>query len=137
MKRRDFFSIAGLPLVLPTETIPNVPIPNGVVTKSAAQVKKEDNVGEAATYYEGRTPQTNHLSVGSWRVQPGRSPHGAHKHPEEELLVFTEGSGEVSIQNKRYKVAHGSIMYCAGNLLHGVYNTGSDDMLFYFIKWKS
>jgi quercetin dioxygenase-like cupin family protein len=123
-------------LILREESIPNAPIPNGVVAKRGARVMKQENIGEAATYYEGRTLETNHLSVGTWRVEPGKSPHGAHTHPEEELLVFTEGTGEVSIQDKRYKVAPGSVMYCAGNLLHGVYNTGPDNMLFYFVKWK-
>ena len=26
-------------------------------------------------------------------------------------------------------------MYCAGNRMHGITNTGEDKMLFYFWKW--
>ena len=114
MQRRDLFALAALPLLAPEGSL----IPNGVVAKDQAH-------------------QTKNLSVGSWRIGPGKSPHGVHTHPEEELLVFTEGSGEVSIQETRYKVLPGSIMYCAGNLPHGVYNTGATEMLSYFIKWKA
>jgi len=133
MQRRDLFAFAALPMLPQGHSS----IPNGVVTKSEARLTSQGNIGDSATYYDGRTSHTENLSVGTWRVGPGKSPHGAHSHPEEELLVFTEGSGEISIEEKRYKVAPGSIMYCAGNLLHGVYNTGQTDMLFYFIKWKA
>src|SRR5690349_13627739 len=125
MQRRDLFALAGIPLTLRGEINPSAPIPNGVVTKSGAPVTKQEGIGEAANDSEGRNLQTNRLSVRTWRVEPGKSRHGAHTHPEKELLVFTEGTGEVSIQDNRYKVAPGSVMYCAGNLLHGVYNTGS------------
>jgi len=133
MQRRDLFALAALPLLAPEGSL----IPNGVVAKDQAHVTSQGNVGEAASYYDGRTDQTKNLSVGSWRIGPGKSPHGVHTHPEEELPVSTEGSGEVSIQETRYKVLPGSIMYCAGNLPHGVYNTGATEMLFYFIKWKA
>lgn len=136
MQRRNFLALAALPSLRGIS--PQGPlIPDGVVSQNQARVTPAGAIGEAAVYEEGHTDQLQHLSVGTWRVNPGKSPHNVHTHPEEELLVFIQGTGEISIKGKRSKVAPGSVMYCAGNLPHGVYNTGSEDMLFYFIKWKA
>lgn len=142
MQRRKFFALAGLPALpalagLPLLLAESERIRNGVVTKDSVTINKIPGVGEAATYYGGRTDQLKNLSVGTWRILPGKSPHDIHTHPEEELLVFAEGSGKVSIDGKSSPVAAGSIMYCAANLPHGVYNTGAVDMLFYFVKWRA
>lgn len=77
------------------------------------------------------------LATGSWRIQPGKSPHDVHRHPEEELLIFTEGTGEIVIAGVRQPVKPGSVMYCAANVLHGVFNGPSSEMLFYFVKWRA
>jgi hypothetical protein len=29
------------------------------------------------------------------------------------------------------------MMYCAGNKLHGIKNTGKTPLLFYYFKWKA
>ena len=69
-------------------------------------------------------------------VKAGMSPHAPHTHPEEEFMVITEGTGEISMEGKITKVAPGSMMYCAGNKLHGIVNTGKTPLLFYFYKWQ-
>ena len=65
------------------------------------------------------------------------APHPPHEHPEEEIMVITEGSGEISVEGKVTKVANGSSMYCAAGKLHGVVNTGKSPLLFYYFKWKA
>jgi mannose-6-phosphate isomerase-like protein (cupin superfamily) len=140
MQRRDLFALAVVPSMhclaaLSLNSAERELVPNGVVTKDAVRIDRIPGIGESRTYYGGRTDQLKDLSVGTWRVLPGKSPHGVHTHAEEELLVFAEGMGEVSINGERSKVSVGSVMHCASNLPHGVYNTGSDDMLFYFVKW--
>ena len=137
MRRRDLFVLPVFPILagLPLFSSGDKTIVNGVVDKNAVRATPINGVGESATYYDGRTDHLKHLNVGTWRVLPGQSPHNIHTHPEEEVLVFTEGAGEISIDGKRYPVASGSVMYCAANLPHGVYNTGHDIMLFYFVKW--
>jgi quercetin dioxygenase-like cupin family protein len=77
------------------------------------------------------------MTAGNLLLMPGKSPHPPHQHPEEEILFITEGSGEVTIAGKPYKVSAGSAMYCEANKLHGITNTGSKPLLFYFCKWKA
>ncbi len=75
------------------------------------------------------------MTAGSLRLKPGMSPHPPHQHPEEEIMMITEGLGEVSVDGKTTKVASGSMMYCAGGKLHGIVNTGKTPLLFYYYKW--
>lgn len=91
--------------------------------------------GDVTVYFDGPTDQLAAMTAGSLRLKPGMSPHPPHQHPEEEMMVLTEGTGEISVDGKITKVAPGSMMYCAGNKLHGIVNTGKTPLLFYYYKW--
>jgi len=77
------------------------------------------------------------MVAGSLLLNPGATPHPPHQHPEEEFLLVTEGAGEILVDGKIHKVGPGSMMYCEGNALHGIENTSSEPMLFYYYKWKA
>jgi quercetin dioxygenase-like cupin family protein len=101
-----------------------------------AQVTQEP-FGDLAIYFNGPTEQVHAMTAGSLRLKPGMSPHPPHQHPEEEFMVVTEGVGEITVDGKRTKVRPGSMMYCGAGLVHGVVNTGTVPLLFYFYKWKA
>jgi len=109
---------------------------NGTVDKANAKVTHEV-FGDLRIYHEGRTDQLGALTFGSLLLKPGMSPHPPHQHPEEEIMILTEGSGEISVEGKVTKVAAGSSMYCGAGKLHGIVNTGKSPLLFYFFKWKA
>jgi quercetin dioxygenase-like cupin family protein len=69
-------------------------------------------------------------------LNPGAAPHPPHSHPEEEIVLFTEGTGEASIDGKTTRVAQGSMMFCAADRTHGILNTGNTPMTFYYWKWR-
>jgi quercetin dioxygenase-like cupin family protein len=77
------------------------------------------------------------MTAGSLSLKPGMSPHPPHQHPEEEIMIVTEGSGEIVVEGKVTPVAPGSMMYCAAGKLHGIKNTGTKPLLFYFCKWRA
>ena len=64
-------------------------------------------------------------------LDPGATPHPPHRHPEEEFLIIASGTGEIECAGVTSQVGPGAIMYCAGNTLHGITNTGhgADDVL--------
>lgn len=99
--------------------------------------RKQFPQGAVQLFLNGPTDQLKDLATGTWQVKAGMSPHDIHRHPEEELLIFVEGEGEIEISGARQTVAPGSVMYCAANLPHGVFNSSKSDMLFYFVKWKA
>jgi mannose-6-phosphate isomerase-like protein (cupin superfamily) len=88
-------------------------------------------------YFNGPTDQLSGVSAGACVLEPGMSPHPVHQHPEEEFLIIGAGTGEIECAGKVSKVSAGAMMYCAGNTLHGITNTGDVPMTFYWSKWMA
>jgi mannose-6-phosphate isomerase-like protein (cupin superfamily) len=111
-------------------------LPNSTLDASKAKLTREA-FGDLRIYYEGPTDQLKSMTAGSLLLKAGMSPHPPHQHPEEEFMVVTEGTGEISVEGKITKVGAGTMMYCAANKLHGIVNTGKTPLLFYFYKWQA
>ena len=107
---------------------------DGVITLGT--VKSEMEAGcRAFVHYNGPTDMLSGMCTGMAVLDPGASPHPPHRHPEEEFLIVSEGTGEIECDGKTTQVGPGAIMYCAGNVLHGITNTGKVPMTFYWSKW--
>jgi quercetin dioxygenase-like cupin family protein len=109
---------------------------NSVVDEKNAKLTNE-TFGDLRIYYDGPTPQLKAMTAGSLRLKPGMAPHPPHEHPEEEFMVVTEGTGEISVEGNVTKVSVGSMMFCGAGKLHGIVNTGKTPLTFYFYKWKA
>jgi len=107
-----------------------------VLDPATAKFAKEP-FGDHYLYFDGPTNELSVMVAGSLLLNPGATPHPPHQHPEEEFLLVTEGAGEILVDGKIHKVGPGSMMYCEGNALHGIENTSSEPMLFYYYKWKA
>jgi mannose-6-phosphate isomerase-like protein (cupin superfamily) len=110
-------------------------LPDSVIDPSTAKVTHEP-FGDHYVYFDGPTDQLAVMVAGSLRLHPRASPHPPHQHPEEEFLLIAEGTGEILVDGKINQVGPGSQMYCHGNALHGIENTGATPMLFYYYKWR-
>jgi divalent metal cation (Fe/Co/Zn/Cd) transporter len=97
----------------------------------------QEPFGEHFLYFDGATDELSVMVAGSLRLHPGASPHPPHQHPEEEFMLVTEGKGEILVDGTINPVGPGSMMYCRGNAMHGIENTGTEPMLFYYYKWKA
>jgi len=87
------------------------------------------------THYNGPTDQLSGLCAGMCVLDPGSTPHPPHTHPEEEFMIVASGTGEIVCAGKTTQVGPGAMMYCAGNVEHGITNTGKVPMTFYWSKW--
>lgn len=134
MKRRRLL-MSAMALAVPGAAAPPK-LPDGVMDEKRAKLTKEP-FGDLRIYYEGPTDQVKSMTAGSLRLNAGASPHPPHKHPEEEFMLITEGTGEMTVDGKPSKVGPGTMMYCAANKLHGIVNTGKTPLLFYFWKWQA
>jgi mannose-6-phosphate isomerase-like protein (cupin superfamily) len=111
-------------------------LPDGVLNRE--DVKPEQYPGcTVFSYYNGPTDQLSGMSTGMAILEPGASPHEPHQHPEEEFMIVASGSGEIVCGGETTQVGPGGIMYCAGNVLHGITNTGREPMTFYWSKWTA
>jgi mannose-6-phosphate isomerase-like protein (cupin superfamily) len=137
-KRRDLMKLAGLNALaaLAGATASAPKLPNATIGAEQAKLSKEV-FGDLRIYFEGPTDQVKSMTAGSLLLKPGMSPHAPHRHPEEEFMVITQGTGEISMDGEITKVAAGSMMYAAAGRLHGIVNTGKAPLLFYFYKWQA
>lgn len=133
--RREFLSAAAAQSALSTAPRKS-PIANKAISPEETRTSQFPQ-GLVRLYLSGPTDQLKDLATGTWRIKAGKSPHDVHQHPEEELLIFVEGAGEIVIAGVRQAVKPGSVMYCAANVPHGVFNGPSSEMLFYFVKWRA
>jgi mannose-6-phosphate isomerase-like protein (cupin superfamily) len=92
-------------------------------------------VGEHRVYFEGSTQGLKSLVIGSLALNPGQQPHPPHTHADEEVMAVFEGTGEIIMNGTPSDVGPGTVMYAAPNYLHGVRNTGSVPLMFYYFKW--
>jgi mannose-6-phosphate isomerase-like protein (cupin superfamily) len=97
---------------------------------------KGEPVGKNGVYLSGDTPASTKFVTGRFELQPGKSPHAPHTHPEEEVMIITSGHGEIFCDGKTTKVGPGSVMYTTPNASHGITNTGEEPIVFYYVKWE-
>ena len=135
-KRRDVWKAAAFAAALPLSPAAFAKtLPDSTLDAAKAKLMREP-FGDLRIYFDGPTEQLKAMTAGSLLLKAGMTPHPPHQHPEEEFMVITEGSGEISIGGKITKVGPGAMMYCGANKLHGIVNTGKTSLLFYFYKWQ-
>jgi mannose-6-phosphate isomerase-like protein (cupin superfamily) len=98
---------------------------------------KGEPVGKIGIYVSGDTPASSKFVTGRFVLSPGKSPHAPHTHLEEEVMIVESGNGEIFCDGKTTKVGPGSVMFTTPNASHGITNTGSEPIVFYFVKWAS
>ncbi len=103
----------------------------------AAFSDKGEKVGQNGVYLSGDTPASTKFATGRFVLEPGKSPHAPHTHAEEEVMIIESGHGEILCDGKTTKVGPGSVMFTTPNVSHGINNTGSEPIVFYYIKWES
>lgn len=109
-------------------------LPDGVMTIDGVPADVQPGC-RVFVHYNGPTDQLSGLCAGMAVLDPGASPHPPHRHPEEEFMIVAAGTGEIECGGKTTTVGPGDIMYCAGDVLHGITNTGKVPLTFYWSKW--
>jgi len=91
--------------------------------------------GDHRIFMQGPTEMMETFESGSVSLKPGQTPHAPHRHVDEEIMLVTEGTGEIEVEGEVTKVAAGSMMYTGSNKEHGITNTGDTELVFYYFKW--
>lgn len=110
-------------------------LPDGVVDLDALESSDPVSGCRVFTHYNGPTDQLSGLCAGMCVLEPGSSPHPPHQHAEEEFMIVASGTGEIECAGRTSQVGPGAMMYCAGNVLHGITNTSKVPLTFYWSKW--
>ena len=111
-------------------------LPEGVLEIDALEPESQNGC-TVFVHYNGPTDQLSGVCTGMAVLEPGASPHPVHQHPEEEFLIIAAGTGAIECDGRTTDVGPGAIMYCAGNTPHGIVNTGTVPLTFYWSKWMA
>src|SRR2546425_6417684 len=96
-KRRDLMKLAGWSaLAALGARAAGARISNDVIGSGKTRLTREA-FGDLRIYFQGATDQVGSMTAGSLLLKPGMSPHPPHQHPEEEFMVITEGTGEITL----------------------------------------
>ena len=94
-----------------------------------------DNVGgdivkDSDTYQLKDNTILKNLVLSSTLLHAGKQTTG-HKHEgQEEVYFFVSGSGEMSVDEKRFNIKPGDIVLIEDGEFHRVYNTSQQDLYF-------
>ena len=120
------------------DSVKTGPMLKSSVVKQAGLPAEGDSPGaKAYVHFNGPTKQLAAVATGVVTLEPGARPHPPHRHPEEELMVIGTGTGEIVVDGVTSHVKTGDMMYAEANVLHGIVNTGSTNMTFYFTKFMA
>jgi mannose-6-phosphate isomerase-like protein (cupin superfamily) len=135
--RRAFLgaSTAALPFIAGLASGQQPHLPSLVIDPATAKLTHE-SYGDQRIYFDGSTGQLRALTVGSLALKAGMVPHPPHQHPEEEIMLVTEGTGVITVETKSYQAGAGSMMYCSAQRMHGI-TAGPHGLTFYFYKWRA
>jgi mannose-6-phosphate isomerase-like protein (cupin superfamily) len=106
------------------------------IEKSTALLEEYGRVnmfmtGDANTY------GLKDVSSGILSIFPGNEAHPPHQHVEEEFLLITKGSGTWNINGKEIKAKTGDLLYASPWDMHGIYNSDTTNLEFFFVKWNN
>ena len=107
---------------------------SGVVKTETLQPEGAAPGAKAYVHFNGPTQQLAALAAGLVTLEPGAQPHPPHRHPEEEIMIVGEGTGEFFMNGAATQVKTGDMVFAESDVLHGVRNTGQTRMTFYFVK---
>jgi (S)-ureidoglycine aminohydrolase len=103
---------------------------NGSKTEATA-------TGERKAILEGSSSHLSNLEIHATTIAPGKAPHAAHQHAEEELIVIKEGILRVTIKDSSWLLGPGSVAVMLPGDMHGFVNAGKTNATYYVIKSTS
>lgn len=124
-----------LSLLLPAlMAVPSTPaLPSKCYEFTELPVKKDAKTGnESRQVFDGYTHTGYPIDLHMTTLQPGLMPHAPHHHAHEEAMFVKEGTLEVTMADKKWRIGPGSVVYVNSNDEHGLKNVG-DMAAIYFV----
>jgi quercetin dioxygenase-like cupin family protein len=137
--RRDIFvaAIAAACTLAAYAVADRLPVLGSAAFDWNSIAAKATDVGSVRSFFKSRTATVDELEVHVTTLDPGKSPHPPHRHPNEEMVIIRQGTVEVLINGEWKRVGPGSVVFFASNQLHGLRNVGSEQAIYHVINWKT
>ena len=102
-----------------------------------AITSRQTDVGAVRQFFRAPTATLAELECHVTTLNPGKTSHPPHKHPNEELVIVKEGTVEVLVNGELKRAGPGSVIFNASNQLHGIRNVGQQQATYHVINWSS
>jgi quercetin dioxygenase-like cupin family protein len=142
MNRRDVSFLllglgAGITATVFAQTGEKAPaVASGVYAWESFPVEQTAS-GQRRAVFDGYTTTVDRLETHVTTLNPGKAPHAAHKHPDEDLVYVREGVVEATINGVTKLAPAGSVIFYASNDLHGMRNVGDVPASYFVLRWTS
>ena len=103
---------------------------------NAVPAKTTDS-GSVRSFFKMRTATLEQLEVHVTTLNPGKSPHPPHRHPNEEMIIIRQGTVEALVNGDWKRVGPGSVIFFASNQLHGLRNVGTEPAIYHVVNFKT
>jgi quercetin dioxygenase-like cupin family protein len=117
----------------PAAHLRNPTLPSGVFDWEKLKVEVT-KTGERRQVLKGSTATMDSLTCHCTSLAGGVAAHGAHRHPDDEIVLVKEGTMEAIIEGKAQTAGPGSVFFFASNDLHGMRNAGADRAAYFVIR---
>ncbi|MDA0203843.1 MAG: cupin domain-containing protein [Acidobacteria bacterium] len=131
---RKSFLLAGVVLAAAGVMTMSAQVKDGVVGETSIRPAMHP-FGDHRIFMQGPTEMMKSFESGNVYLKRGETPHPPHRHIDEEIMLITQGTGEIVVEGEVTKVNPGSMMYTGSNKEHGIVNTGDTELVFYYFKW--
>lgn len=91
--------------------------------------------GERRDFFDGPTATLTNFECHATTLNPGETPHEAHRHPDEEMVVVKDGTVEVTINGRAQSAGAGSVFFFASGDLHGLRNVGATTASYHVFRF--
>ena len=142
MNRRDASFLllglgAGIAATVFAQTGEKAPaLASGVYSWDSFPVEQTAS-GQRRAVFDAYTTTVDRLETHVTTLNPGKAPHAAHRHPDEELIYVREGVVEATINGVTKLAPAGSVIFYASNDLHGMRNAGDVPASYFVLRWTS
>lgn len=109
----------------PERATAQAPLHSWVFSADSARSRKSSETSSVRSLADTLTKTLSKLEMHETTLAPGASPHAAHRHAHEEIILIKAGRIEVLQGTLTHLANAGSVIFMASNEWHGLRNVGS------------
>ena len=116
-----------LPLAAPLQALAeHRSLPSGAFRFDKAPMHVANNNAEVRLMLRGKLATGEGIEVHQTTLPPGGAPTATtHHHPHSEMWLIREGTIELTVSDKHYRLDPGSVGFVRSNEEHGIKNVGT------------
>lgn len=138
LTRRELCSVFPFALLPALHLVQDEPsggqgaLPSAVYPFDSLPVRTADNA-QFRDVLKGKLATGEPLEVHETTLPPGAAPHPPHHHLHSEMWLIREGTVELVVNGKTYRLGPGSVGFVHSNDEHGIKNVGATPATYFVV----